>query len=398
MVAALATISILIHKSPLTVLLIAPPLSLYIHLPWCIRKCPYCDFNSHTGFTQDLEADYIHALLADLNTDLPRLQGRKPQTIFLGGGTPSLFSAKALNQLLQAIARLFDLSLDDVEITLEANPGTFEQAKFADFRAIGINRLSVGVQSFQDNRLTTLGRIHNGSTAYHALEQAQQAGFTDINVDLMYGLSEQTVAEAMNDLTTALKTQPTHLSWYQLTLEPNTVFYKRPPPLPHEDHLLAIEEHGKALLADHGFHPYEISAYTQSHPCQHNLNYWLFGDYLGIGAGSHSKITDLDQQQINRWHKRKQPKEYLSRDKPFIAQQQTITTEQLSFEFMLNALRLYQPIPFALFESRTGLTHHQLQAPLTLARQKSLVQFDATQLTVTPLGHRYLNNLIELFL
>jgi putative oxygen-independent coproporphyrinogen III oxidase len=379
-------------------LLNLPPLSLYIHLPWCIRKCPYCDFNSHTGFAQSLEANYIDALIADLTQDIAYLSGRKPQTIFFGGGTPSLFSADSLDRLLQTIATLCDVSLDSIEITLEANPGTFEQAKFTDFRAIGINRLSLGIQSFQDDKLTTLGRIHDGKTAHQAVSQARQAGFTNFNIDLMYGLPGQTPDDALCDLTTAMALQPTHLSWYQLTIEPNTVFYSKRPNLPDENTQADIERQGTQLLASRHFHPYEISAYTMARPCQHNLNYWLFGDYLGIGAGSHSKITDLTHRKILRWHKRKQPGDYVNPDKPFTAAMTEVTDAELIFEFMLNTLRLYQPIPFALFEARTGILRERLTQPLTLARQKSFIEFDDDHLTVTPLGHRYLNELTELFL
>jgi putative oxygen-independent coproporphyrinogen III oxidase len=375
-----------------------PPLSLYIHLPWCIRKCPYCDFNSHTGFTQSLETQYIDALIADLTRDIVYLSGRKPRTIFFGGGTPSLFSVESLDRLLQAVATLCDVSLDSMEITLEANPGTFEQAKFTDFHAIGVNRLSLGIQSFQDDKLTALGRIHDSKAARQAVSQARQAGFTNFNIDLMYGLPGQTVDDALYDLTTAMALQPTHLSWYQLTIEPNTVFYNRRPDLPDENTQADIERQGSQFLALRHFHPYEISAHTMTEPCQHNLNYWLFGDYLGIGAGGHSKITDTTHHKILRWHKRKQPGDYLNPDKPFTAAMTEVTEAESTFEFMLNTLRLYRPVPFSLFEARTGIPRERLGHPLTLARQKSFIEFDDDCLTVTPLGHRYLNELTELFL
>jgi putative oxygen-independent coproporphyrinogen III oxidase len=373
------------------------PLSLYIHLPWCIRKCPYCDFNSHALRGELPEKAYVTALLQDLQQDLPRVAGRTIHSIFIGGGTPSLFSPNAIESLLTGINKYLPISAN-TEITLEANPGTVEQSAFAGFRQAGINRLSIGIQSFQDEKLKTLGRIHGSKEALRAVQSAQQAGFTNFNLDLMFGLPQQTIADALFDLTTAIDLQPTHISWYQLTLEPNTFFYQHPPTLPNDDHIWEMQTEGQALLATHTFNQYEISAYSKAkHQCQHNLNYWEFGDYLGIGAGAHGKITDLKNGTVHRMHKLKHPKIYLD-SKQFIAEEKNIATKELAFEFMLNALRLKQTITLDLFSARTGLHLAAIEKQLAIAASNNLLQYDQHSIKVTEHGYRFLNNLLEIFL
>ncbi len=303
------------------------PLALYIHIPWCIRKCPYCDFNSHAVKEAIPEESYLQALIRDLEADLDQIPLRPIQSIFIGGGTPSLFSPDALAALLEAIAARVALARS-LEVTLEANPGTVEQTRFVGFRQAGINRLSLGIQSFQPEKLKVLGRIHDDQEAVQAVMAAKQAGFENFNLDLMFGLPNQSLEDALFDLNTALSLKPTHLSWYQLTIEPNTLFYHRKPPLPADDDIWEIQHHGQALLASHGFHQYEISAYSQfGFQSRHNLNYWEFGDYLGIGAGAHAKITNPHNHTITRFWKTKHPKEYLNPDKSFLAGQQTIPVD-----------------------------------------------------------------------
>ncbi|MCV6606305.1 MAG: radical SAM family heme chaperone HemW, partial [Porticoccaceae bacterium] len=294
-------------------MLTLPPLSLYIHIPWCVRKCPYCDFNSHTAGGELPEADYVAALLADLKNDLSYVQGRRIHSIFFGGGTPSLFSPRAIQQILDGVAR--EIGFDsNIEITLEANPGTFEQQKFADFRAAGVNRLSIGIQSFDDLHLQQLGRIHSAREAHSVASMARAAGFDNFNLDLMHGLPGQSLDDALNDLRRAIAIEPNHLSWYQLTIEPNTAFYRQPPKLPEDSVLEAVFDHGQQLLADSGFEQYEVSAYARDgQASSHNLNYWQFGDYLGIGAGAHGKVTLAQKQQVIRSRKTRAPKDYLQR-------------------------------------------------------------------------------------
>lgn len=375
-----------------------PPLSLYIHFPWCVRKCPYCDFNSHALQETLPEQQYIATLIQDLAHDLAYIQQRPIHTIFLGGGTPSLFSAHAL-ELLFVKLREYLIFSNNIEITLEANPGTVEYQRFADYRAIGINRLSIGIQSFQPHHLKKLGRIHNQHEAISAAETAHRAGFTNLNLDLMHGLPEQTLAESIADLTQALQLAPTHISWYQLTLEPNTFFYKYPPPLPEDDLIWDMQDKGRELLAAHGFNQYEISAYCQSdRECQHNRNYWQFGDYLGIGAGAHSKITNATQQTITRIWKIKNPKAYLNAQAQFTGGCEMIPKQELAFEFMLNALRLYQVIPIQLLQERTGLTLDDIAPYLEKAQAKHLIEWNNDYLKPTDLGQRFYNNLIALFL
>jgi len=383
-------------------MLTIPPLTLYIHLPWCIRKCPYCDFNSHAIKNEIPEQDYINALLADLDNDLPKINGRPLISIFIGGGTPSLFSPAAIEQLLTAIAKRVSFT-KDIEITLEANPGTVELARFAGYRTAGVNRLSIGIQSFQADKLKALGRIHDDNEAIRAAETAHAAGFTNFNLDLMHGLPGQTIADALFDLKTAIALNPTHLSWYQLTIEPNTFFAHQPPVLPKDELMWEIQEQGYELLANQGFKQYEISAYSQTgKQCIHNKNYWEFGDYLGIGAGAHSKITG--NKGIERFYKKKNPKDYLNplpNPLPEYRERESeknINSTELPFEFMLNALRLYQDIPITLFEQRTGLSITTITDQLNQAQEKGLLNWDKNFIKTTELGKRFYNDLVEIFI
>ncbi|MFT5720894.1 MAG: putative oxygen-independent coproporphyrinogen III oxidase [Motiliproteus sp.] len=372
-----------------------PPLSLYVHVPWCVRKCPYCDFNSHAQ-TGDLPEDgYLQALLKDLDSELALVQGRTLDSIFIGGGTPSLMSAEFYRQLLPAIARRIPFAAD-IEITLEANPGTFEQARFAGFRDAGINRLSLGVQSFTDSSLQVLGRIHSGAEAFAAIDSARALGFERLNLDLMHGLPGQTPEMALADLQQGISLGTSHLSWYQLTIEPNTEFHSRPPTLPSDDYLWAIQDQGQALLAESGFEQYEISGYSRpGQQCRHNINYWRFGDYIGIGAGAHGKLTDLNQQQLVRHTKLRQPKAYLAA--PGQRQATAVATDERALEFMMNVLRLNQGVELALFEPTTGVALAQIQPQLDKARRLGLLESDLSRLTPTAQGRRFLNDLLELF-
>lgn len=374
------------------------PLTLYIHLPWCIRKCPYCDFNSHALKGELPEQEYIDALLRDLDSNLDAIWGRRISSIFLGGGTPSLFSPNSLKRLLQEIhARL--AYHPDIEITLEANPGTVEQQRFDGFRAAGINRISLGVQSFNPRHLKKLGRIHDEQEAIKAVHIAKRAGFDNINIDIMFGLNTQTLAEAMADIQQAIDLDTSHLSWYELTIEPNTVFYKTKPRLPTDTLIIAMQAEGQELLRKHDFEQYEVSAYAkQNRQCRHNVNYWEFGDYLGIGAGAHSKITDFSAQTIIRQHNVKQPKDYLHPDKPFIAETLKIKPSELPFEFMLNALRLKNGVPLALFEERTGLPPSSLNEKIQVLTQEGLLEKNDTILRTTEMGYLHLNALLLKFI
>lgn len=376
-----------------------PPLSLYVHIPWCVRKCPYCDFNSHAAPEQLPETAYVDALLDDLEADLPLASGRPLQSIFIGGGTPSLFSAEAIDRLLQGVASRIALA-DDIEITLEANPGTFEQARFEGYRAAGVNRLSIGVQSFNADHLKRLGRIHNPEEALRAAEAAV-AIFPRVNLDLMHGLPGQSVDQALADLRQALAFDPGHLSWYQLTIEPNTEFHARPPQLPLDEALWDIQEQGQALLEASGYRQYEISAYARpGQQARHNLNYWQFGDYLGIGAGAHGKLSHLDaegQLQISRRHKQRQPKGYLDPLRR-LAGDESIAVEDRAFEFMLNTLRLTDGVAAELFSARTGLSLDRIEALLQQARQHGLLIDDRSRLAPTLQGRLFLNDLLALFL
>ncbi|MBU2965654.1 radical SAM family heme chaperone HemW [Amphritea sp. 2_MG-2023] len=374
-----------------------PPLSLYIHIPWCVRKCPYCDFNSHAVTGEIPQQRYIDALMRDLDQELPGVQGREIETIFIGGGTPSLFNAAGIQQILSGIAARTPLAAN-AEITMEANPGTFEQERFAGFRAAGVNRLSIGVQSFDSARLQQLGRIHNSQDAILAASKAREIGFDNFNLDLMHGLPQQTPEAALADLQQAIDLQPTHLSWYQLTIEPNTEFFSKPPNLPEDEALWAIQEQGQALLQLHGYHQYEISAYSQpNRQSRHNMNYWQFGDYLGIGAGAHGKISWSAQNRITRRWKQRQPKAYMNALNP-LSGEQDISLEERPFEFMMNALRLTDGVETALFNQRTGLTLDTIAPMLQQAHQRSLLLNETERLAPSPQGRLFLNDLLELFL
>ena len=374
------------------------PLTLYIHIPWCVRKCPYCDFNSHAMKTDSLpEVKYISVLLNDLKQALPYVENRTIQSIFIGGGTPSLFSPNSIDKLLNELAKKLILK-KDIEITLEANPGTVEQQRFVGFKKAGINRLSLGIQSFHPMHLKTLGRIHNDDEAKQAIKAARLAGFDNFNLDLMFGLPKQTIQEGIRDLQIALEFQPKHISWYQLTLEPNTLFYQKPPPLPNEEEIWQLQQKGWELLHTHGFKQYEISAYSLSHyQCVHNNNYWEFGDYLGIGAGAHAKITHADGS-IHRYWKIKHPKEYLNQEKDYIAGTKEITSKELPLEFMLNALRLQKPISYSLFETRTGLPISTIQKTLQQAASHDLLILTNNHFQPSSKGYHFLNDLLEFFL
>lgn len=377
-------------------MIIAPPLALYIHLPWCIQKCPYCDFNSHALRSELPEQMYCERLISDLEQDLQSLEKRELISIFFGGGTPSLFKGSSIAYLLDEIQKRIPFT-ENIEITLEANPGTVDTNRFHDFYKAGVNRLSVGIQSFQADKLKILGRIHDDRQAIKAVEALYQAGFTNFNLDLMHGLPNQTVQDALYDLNTAISLQPKHISWYQLTIEPHTLFAHKPPQLPDEEILWDIQGQGQQLLAENNFSQYEISAYTQkNHTCVHNRNYWEYGDYLGIGAGAHSKITDVVQQKIIRTHKVKNPKDYLAKN--FIAEQIIVSQQEIPYEFMLNALRLFQAIPISLYQQRTGLALDSIIKPLKIAKEKSLITWDEKEIKITELGHRFYNDLVALFI
>jgi putative oxygen-independent coproporphyrinogen III oxidase len=374
-----------------------PPLSLYVHIPWCVRKCPYCDFNSHEARAKIPEQEYIDALLRDLEQDLPRVWGRIVHTIFIGGGTPSLFSPEAIDRLLSGIRARLPLD-QNPEITLEANPGTVELERFKGFRAAGINRLSIGIQSFEEEKLKALGRIHGRAEALRAAEAARAAGFDNFNLDLMFGLPGQTVEQALADMRTAMALLPTHLSAYQLTIEPNTLFHARPPVLPDDDTTWDMQSQLQTELAAAGYRQYEVSAYARpGYECRHNLNYWKFGDYLGIGAGAHAKITNASG--ITRLWKVKHPNEYLSTagTPESIGGEQQLSRHDAAAEFMLNALRLVDGFPSPLFQERAGLPISACEPKLTLAENRGLIEWDTRSIRPTPQGRRFLNNLLELF-
>ena len=374
-----------------------PPLSLYVHVPWCIRKCPYCDFNSHAAGGELPEDAYVDALIADLESALPRIWGRKVGTVFIGGGTPSLFSAAAIERLLSAVRARVPLS-PDAEVTLEANPGTFERAKFAGFFAAGVNRLSLGVQSFDDRFLRALGRVHDADEGRRAVEAAL-AIFGNVNLDLMFALPQQTVDDARRDAAAALAFAPPHLSFYQLTLEPNTLFHRYPPPLPDDEAAADIEEVVVETLDAAGYVHYETSAHAKvGRECRHNVNYWRFGDYVGIGAGAHSKLSLPDR--VVRELRWKQPKRYLdevARGTP-LQEQASVARRDLPFEFMLNALRLTQGVPASLFAERTGLPLSTAAQSIAEGVRRGLLDPDPTLLRPTALGRRFLNDLQALFL
>ncbi|WP_028917170.1 radical SAM family heme chaperone HemW [Pseudoxanthomonas sp. J35] len=381
--------------------LIPPPLSLYVHLPWCVRKCPYCDFNSHGARGELPFDDYVAALVRDLEHDLPLVWGRTVHSVFFGGGTPSLFPAAAIESILSAASARLRFA-PDAEITLEANPGTAEHDRFEDYRAAGVNRISFGIQSFDDGCLQRLGRIHDSAEAEAAVKLAQDAGFDNLNLDLMYALPGQDLAMAERDLERAFALQPAHISHYQLTLEPNTVFYARPPQgIPDDDLAWDIQERCQALLADAGYGHYETSAYARpGRQCAHNLNYWRYGDYLGIGAGAHGKITLGAEQAILRRWKHKHPATWMAAagSDQAIGGDDRIAPEQRPFEYMLNALRLHEGFDLADFEVRTGLSRDSIAPALETARQREWLSIEANRVAPTVLGRRFANDVIALFL
>ena len=376
-----------------------PPLSLYIHIPWCIKKCPYCDFNSHSLKSGLPEEAYIDALLTDLQLELPNIWGRPVETIFFGGGTPSLFSAESIDRLLSGVRSLLRLQ-PEAEITLEANPGTFEIEKFQGFRDAGITRLSIGVQSFNDEMLSRLGRVHNDKEALTAINTALKL-FEKVNIDLMYALPKQTVRTASDDVETAIATGATHISAYHLTMEPNTPFGHTPPKgLPQDEAALDIEDAVHDALEGAGFIHYETSAFAKpAMQCRHNLNYWQFGDYLGIGAGAHGKISYPDR--IERTVRRRHPNDYLTlmQSNPIEAvERKTVADQDLPFEFMMNALRLRDGVPAALLQERTGVPSAKIMAQIEAARQKGLLEADPTVFRPTEKGRLFLNDLLQCFL
>jgi len=374
-------------------LLKLPPLSLYIHYPWCLKKCPYCDFNSHEG---DIHAGYINALLADLDNDLKYVQNREIRSIFIGGGTPSLMSVSDASELFDGLRKRLSLA-KNIEITLEANPGTFEVEKFDQYREAGINRLSIGVQSFNNDQLKFLGRIHSGEEATQAISEAIKVGFDNINIDLMYGLKSQTIEFCMEDLMNAINLSPSHISFYQLTLEPNTLFAKYPPKLPLEKKIWDMGEKGAALLIENGFRQYEVSAYGER-PSRHNINYWEFGDYIGIGAGAHGKITDMNSKTIFRTLKSKSPNDYLIKFQSNVGDSTIKKIDNVSFEFMLNSLRLKDGFSTQLFQSRTGQSIENLSPKLEKAVDLSLLIKDDNWIKPSEKGFNFLNDLQEIFL
>lgn len=375
------------------------PLSLYIHMPWCVRKCPYCDFNSHAvpdgKLSLDLEQEYLQALVEDFKTQLDFAQGREIHSVFIGGGTPSLISAQGYQWLFAQLQALLPFE-QGCEITLEANPGTVEHDPFAGYLAAGINRLSIGVQSFNADQLKKLGRIHSNDDAVAAIQHAREAGFERVNVDLMHGLPEQTLDQALLDLKLAVENGATHVSWYQLTIEPNTVFFRTQPVLPAEDVLEEIQEQGEAYLKAQGFVNYEVSAWRKEQPSAHNLNYWQFGDYLAIGAGAHGKVTQPDG--VYRFQKTRLPKDYLAKVPAEHLQFKKIEAEDMPFEFMMNALRLNDGVAAKCYAERTGASLEPIAELLASLRERQLMVNDPERLACTEQGHIFLNSVLEEFL
>ncbi|OAP66585.1 YggW family oxidoreductase [Psychrobacter sp. SHUES1] len=411
------------------------PLALYIHIPWCVKKCPYCDFNSHElpmDSQLSMYDEYIDTLLLDAASQQALTQGREISSIFIGGGTPSLLPIAQYQRLFNGLREIFQFA-GDIEVTMEANPGTLEHAPFAQYLDVGINRLSIGVQSFAAGQLTTLGRIHNPAQALSAIKAARRAGFERVNVDLMHGLPQQTMSEALNDIQMAHEAGATHISWYQLTIEPNTVFYRSQPILPDEDSLADIEQAGQTLLERLGYDNYEVSAWAgaSDKPCRHNVNYWQFGDYLAIGAGAHGKVTIDDrygnqtltadkvsdevlkkvstETGIYRFSKSRMPKDYMTFDidtmnnikkesAPKMVGWQAIASDELVSEFMLNALRLHKGVTWSLFEARTGLSYDNIALEVNQLIKQGLLIDDNEHLQPTALGRRYLNQILRVFL
>ena len=377
-----------------------PPLALYIHFPWCVQKCPYCDFNSHELKKELDEKKYINALINDLEQELPLFWGRSISSIFMGGGTPSLFSPESIDRLISELRARLTFA-PNIEITMEANPGTIDLEKFKEFSAAGINRLSIGIQSFNDEKLKNLGRIHGRKEAIRAAELAHDAGFNSFNLDLMYGLPYQSLSQAVDDIETAIALEPKHLSHYQLTIEPNTFFHHQPPTVPDDDKLWEMQEACQASIAKHGYAQYEISAYAKDgYQCQHNLNYWQFGDYLGIGAGAHGKLTNAPEQKINRSWKVKQPQDYLDKatSEKRIAGEKNLTRDDAAFEFMMNALRLNNGFETEIFQQHVGLPISVVEKALKQAEEKNWISWNLKRIKPTDTGRQYLNNLLELFM
>ena len=375
------------------------PLSLYIHMPWCVRKCPYCDFNSHAvpngELSLDLEQEYLQALVEDFKTQVDFAQGRLIHSVFIGGGTPSLISAQGYQWLFAQLKALLPFE-EGCEITLEANPGTVEHDPFSGYLEAGINRLSIGVQSFNTEQLKKLGRIHSNDDAISAIQHAREAGFERVNVDLMHGLPEQTIEQALLDLKLAVENGATHVSWYQLTIEPNTVFFRTQPILPVDDVLEEIQAQGEAYLTAQGFINYEVSAWRKEKPSAHNLNYWQFGDYLAIGAGAHGKVTQPDG--VYRFQKTRLPKDYLAKVPAENLQFKRIESEDMPFEFMMNALRLNHGVDASLYTQRTGESLAPISELLASLRQRQLMVNDPARLSCTEQGHIFLNSVLEEFL
>ena len=374
-----------------------PPLSLYVHVPWCVQKCPYCDFNSHGQKGDIPEAEYVQHLIDDLKADLHLVQGRKIHSIFIGGGTPSLLTGDAYTRLLSEVDNLIGLA-DNCEITLEANPGTVETGRFKEYVKAGINRISIGIQSLQSDKLKALGRIHGANEATYAAEQAKEAGLNSFNLDLMHGLPGQTLDDALSDLKQIIALDPPHISWYQLTIEPNTQFASKPPTLPQDETLWDIQEQGQALLAEAGYIQYEISGYAKpGYQCQHNLNYWRFGDYLGIGCGAHGKVTNAKTGIITRTEKVKHPRGYMDMVKPYLYKSWHVEQDDLAFEFFMNRFRLVEPCPIEDYSALTNQPLQSQQAALNKAINTGLLIEKDSHWQVSLKGHRFLNDLLELF-
>ena len=374
-----------------------PPLSLYIHIPWCIKKCPYCDFNSHVATSVIPEADYVKAVIEDLKNDLPWVQGRKLHSIFFGGGTPSLFSGFSIGAILREAERLIGFE-NNIEITLEANPGVMDQQNFSDLYAAGVNRLSIGIQSFNDTHLKSLGRVHGSQDALSAIDIAQSSGFSNFNIDLMHGLPNQSIANAINDIEIAVSSGASHISWYQLTIEPNTEFYSRPPILPADDRLADIQRSGLHIIKKNNYSQYEVSAFARNgQKSRHNVNYWQFGDYLGIGAGAHGKVTIPEDNQVIRTTKTRQPKDYLNRVGSPLAKKIEISKEDIILEFMMNGLRLNNGVPTHYLSSRTGLDEKSIKQKVSKLQSQGLMESSALRYQTTSLGYQFLNTVLQSF-
>ena len=377
-----------------------PPLAVYVHIPWCVRKCPYCDFNSHAAEPLALpESAFLSRLRTDIEQDAKLAQGRHATSVFFGGGTPSLMSANAIAEIITMLRDNIGIQRD-AEITLEANPGTFEASKFADFLAAGVNRLSIGVQSFTDPHLRALGRIHSADEAAAAIREAQVVGYDNFNIDLMHGLPAQTCEQALADLQQAIALAPTHISWYQLTIEQNTEFFRHPPTLPADDDLWDIQQQGQALLQAEGFQQYEVSAYAKPDKrCQHNLNYWRYGDFLGFGPGAHGKVTQQQEGlSITRTRKTRLPKDYLNLERPLIRLEEQVPLTERAFDYFINTLRLREPVSLSHLEHSTGLAFADIEPVFRQAEASGWLKLDDNLLSTTDSGYLYLNEVLSLWL